>query len=157
MQMLGTYEPTLDDLWFRQSLMCDEATMTYNHAYGGVIQFPTQKWESWYNHYIKNNECKRFYRYLLDNQINEYVGEISYHYDDNKRGFICSIIVLAKYRGHGYGTQGLNLLCEYASKNGISILYDDIAADNPSLSMFIKNGFLIEYQNNQIVMLKKVL
>lgn len=61
------------------------------------------------------------------------------------------------YRGRGYGAQGLNLLCKAAAENGIEILYDDIAIDNPSVSLFIKNGFHEEYRTDKIIMLKKVL
>lgn len=155
--MLNLYKPKLKDLWFRQSLIGDKDTMAYNRAWGGIIPFPEEKWENWYNYYIENHDDKRFYRYLLDDKINEFIGEVAYHYKNDKDIFICNIIVQAKYRGKGYGTEGLNLLCEYALKNGITMLYDDIAADNPALSLFIKNGFVIDYQNDDIVMTKKVL
>ena len=38
--MITTYKPTLQDLWFRQQFMADEATMSYNAAWGGTISFP---------------------------------------------------------------------------------------------------------------------
>ena len=38
--MLKLYTPKFEDLWFRQQLMIDEATMSYNHAWGGTIDFP---------------------------------------------------------------------------------------------------------------------
>ena len=31
----------------------------------------------------------------------------------------------------------------------------DIAADNPSYQLFLKNGFEIEYQNEEVVMVKR--
>jgi hypothetical protein len=42
-------------------------------------------------------------------------------------------------------------------KNGISMLYDDIAADNSSYKLFLKNGFEIDYQDDTVVMVKKAL
>ena len=57
----------------------------------------------------------------------------------------------------GYGSIGLNLLCDAAKQNGIKQLYDDIAIDNPSVTMFFKNGFVEEYRTSEIVMLKKEL
>lgn len=42
-------------------------------------------------------------------------------------------------------------------ENGISVLYDDIAADNPSYKLFLKNGFEIDFQDNTVVMVKKTL
>ena len=51
----------------------------------------------------------------------------------------------------------LDLLCEAAKKNGVEVLYDDIAIDNPALSLFIQHGFEEEYRTDGIIMLKKVL
>jgi hypothetical protein len=30
--MIALYKPKVDELWFKESLMADEATMSYNHA-----------------------------------------------------------------------------------------------------------------------------
>jgi len=38
--MVRPYIPRLEDLWFRQALLADGQTMSYNHAYGGTIAFP---------------------------------------------------------------------------------------------------------------------
>ena len=72
--------PELDDLWFREELMADEETMSYNAKWGGTIPFPKEEWEPWYEAYVKNMGNNRFYRYLINSE-NEYVGEIAYHYD----------------------------------------------------------------------------
>ena len=42
-------------------------------------------------------------------------------------------------------------------RNGIKLLYDDIAIDNPAVTMFLKNGFIEEYRTSEIIMLKKEL
>ncbi len=42
--MITTYKPALKDLWFRQQFMADEATMSYNAAWGGTISFPESAW-----------------------------------------------------------------------------------------------------------------
>ena len=63
----------------------------------------------------------------------------------------------SQYRNQGYGTEGIRQLCQAAKKNGISVLHDDIAADNPSYQLFLKNGFEIEYQNEDVVMVKRML
>jgi len=49
----------------------------------------------------------------------------------------------------------LQQLCTAAKNNGISVLHDDIAADNPSYKLFLKNGFDIEYKNEEVVMVKR--
>ena len=35
--MIELYEPQVEDLWFKKKMMGDEQTMSYNHAYGGII------------------------------------------------------------------------------------------------------------------------
>ena len=36
--MITAYKPNLEDLWFREKLMSDEETMSYNP--GGTLPFP---------------------------------------------------------------------------------------------------------------------
>ncbi len=153
--MIKLYKPQLEDLWFRKKFMNDEETMSYNHAWGGTIPFPESEWPGWYNYWIIYHEDKRFYRYLVKQESNEFIGEIAYHFDDEKKIWLADVIVASMYRGKGYGTQGLILLCKEAQKNGIDVLRDDIAIDNKSVSMFLKNGFSEEYRTEEIIMLKK--
>ena len=151
------YIPKLEDLWFRQMFMADEETMSYNHHWGGTIPFPEEDWADWYDYWIVNPEGKRFYRYLQEEINGEFVGEIAYHFDAERKINIADIIVYAKYRGKGFGEQGLLLLCEAAKANGVEILYDDIAMDNPAIKLFLKVGFYEEYRRDEIIMLKKEL
>lgn len=149
------YLPTFDDLWFRQNLLGDDETMSYNHAYGGRIDFSKDKWEKWFDFWIANNENKRFYRYLKKGSI--FLGEVSYHYDDNMRKYLADILVFYPYRKKGFGSKGLRLLCDAAKGNGIKELYDNIAADNPSVNLFLKNGFVEEDRDDESILLKKQL
>lgn len=155
--MIKCYQPALDDLGFRESLLADPDTMSYNNAWGGTIPFPREKWESWYQHWIGNPEGKRFYRYLFDEDTRTFVGEIAWHLDEKRNIHICDVIILAKYRNRGYGSEGIRLLCEAAKESGVTILYDDIAADNPSWKLFLKNGFEISARDDEVVMVRKVL
>lgn len=155
--MIKLYIPQYEDLWFRQMFMADEETMSYNHNWGGTIPFPEEEWRSWYNYWIINTEDKRFYRYLIDESNNEFVGEIAYHYDEVRDITIADIIIYSKYRGRGFGKQGLNILCDIAKENGIDVLYDDIAIDNTAINLFTECGFEEEYRTNEYVMLKRVL
>ena len=150
-------EPKLDDLGFRAGLLADEDTMSYNHAWGGTIEWPKQEWKDWYDYWIINHENKRFYRYLFDEEAGKYVGEIAYHFDDEQEINVANVIIMAKYRGQGYGNIGLKLLCDSAKENGVDILYDDIALDNPGIALFLKNGFSEEFRTAEIIMLKKIL
>lgn len=152
--MITLYLPKLEDLWFRKLFLSDEKTMSYNHSYGGTITFDENKWNGWYEYWILNNEGKRYYRYLV-NKHNEFVGEISYHYDG--RYYIANIIIYSKYRNHGYGKEGIKLLCQAAKENGIKELFDDIAIDNPAFKLFVDLGFKEIYRTNKIIMVKKEL
>ena len=134
----------------------DEETMSYNHAWGGTIPWPKERWQAWYDEWIIHHQSRRFYRYLQD-ETGAFIGEIAYHYDDEISGYIADIIVYAKYRGKGYGSQGLDLLLTAARKNGIRVLYDNIAIDNPARKLFLKHGFSEEYRTEEIIMLKREL
>ena len=39
------FKPQVEDLWFRQALLADPATMSYNDAWGGTIDFSRDRWE----------------------------------------------------------------------------------------------------------------
>ena len=155
--MLKVVKPELEDLWFRESMMADIKTMSYNDAWGGTIPFPKEDWEEWYTLWVRNSGQERYYRYLKDDANKVFVGEISYHFDKLRNIYICDVIIKAEFRKQGFGTQGIQLLCEAAKANGVEALYDNIAADNPSAHLFLKNGFSIEFQNDEILMVKTVL
>lgn len=154
--LITLYTPSLEDLWFKQEMLADPETMSYNHAWGGTISFPKEKWRGWYDFWIVNHENKRYYRYLKDN-TGRFIGEIAYHYDVNRNLYVADVIVHALYRGKGYGRVGLERLCNAAKKNGVDVLYDDIAIDNPAIKMFLKYGFIEEYRTKEIIMLRKEL
>lgn len=40
--MIAFYEPGVEELWFKEKLLSDEETMSYNRAYGGTIPFPRE-------------------------------------------------------------------------------------------------------------------
>lgn len=154
--MLEIHVPEYQELRFRQEMMADEDTMSYNRAWGGTIPFPEEDWEEWYDHWIVNHENKRYYRYVR-NEEGRFVGEIAYHYDSEERKYITDVIIHAKYRGRGYGGAALDLLCEAAKENGIAEVYDNIAVDNPAIGMFISHGFSEDYRTEDAIFLKKTL
>ena len=153
--MLKIYKPKLEDMWFRQQLLADEDTMSYNHAYGGTIDFHQEYWEDWYHDWVSDDN-DYFYRYVI-NEKNEFVGEIAYHLDNEYNAYMADVIILAKYRRRGYGKEALKLLCEAAKENGIKWIYDNIVLDNTAIKMFLDLGFYEEYRNDEFIMLKKAL
>ena len=70
--LLTLYKPKYEDLWFRQMMLADEDTMSYNHAWGGTIPWPEDQWKDWYDHWIVDHNGKRYYRYLK-NQYGQYL------------------------------------------------------------------------------------
>ena len=150
------YIPQMEDLWFRKALLADPETMSYNNAWGGTIPFPQEEWGKWYENWVKN-PCKCYYRYIAAGKSRSFVGEAAWHYDADRGIYLTDVIILARCRGRGYGRAGLELLCAAAREAGIRELYDDIAIDNPGVSLFLRCGFREEYRTDEIVMLKKVL
>ena len=153
--MLKLYKPNINDLWFRQELLNDSNTMEYNNNHGKTIDFPKEKWQTWYNKWLNTNT--HYYRYLLDDSTNKFIGEVAYYYDNQRKINIASIIIHAKYRHKGYGTKALNLLCNAAKNNGITTLYDDISINNLAIKLFLNNGFSIDYETDELIMVKKEL
>lgn len=151
--MLQLYKPCVDELWFREQLLADPATMAYNHAWGGIIPFPRERWRTWYDQWMHADERERFYRYLLQTETNEFVGEAAYRIEAGRH--MVSIIISAKYRGRGFGTDALLLLCQAARERGLTMLYDSIAVDNPAVHLFLKNGFVLVSQNEEAFLVQK--
>ena len=153
---VSLYTPGLEDLWFREAFLSDPDTMSYNNAWGGTIPFPRESWEGWYNDWVTAKDGRHFYRYLK-NADGEFVGEVAYHIEGGRNLCMADVIVASKYRGRGYGKEGLFLLCEQTKANGIDCIYDNIAVDNPAIKLFEESGFTVEYRTEEVIWLKKQL
>ena len=170
--MLSLYIPKLEDYWYEQKIQSDPDTMNYNagwnvsydgyHYDTGCIDFPKDKWEDTFNKRLKEN---KFFAYLKDTSINEYVGYINYHYNKNEDRYYCGILIESKHRGKGYSKSGLKLLCDYAKEHGVTELYDDFEIARNGIKIFEDLGFEIVNKYNakrfdkdiEIVVVKKVL
>ena len=156
MEKIILHKPAYEELDFRRSFLADAETMAYNHAYGGTIDFPEERWADWYKRWVDEPD-RRFYRYLKLEGTNTFVGEAAYHWDEELGEYICDVIVTAQHRRKGYGAQGLALLCEAAKENGVARLCDNIAIDNPSVHMFLRAGFRECSRNEEYVLVEKEL
>lgn len=155
--MLKLVKPELRELSFRQRMLSDEQTMSYNARWGGAIGFPEERWESWYHKWIDSGDPRYFYRYLYSGKLHAYVGEVAYHFEPETARYLCDVIIYHPYRRKGFGSRGLSLLCDAARENGVEILYDDIASDNPSISVLLKAGFSEVSGNESVCTVQKVL
>ena len=155
MDELVLYRPKLEELSFREKCLGDPETMAYNHAYGGTIPFSRERWADWYARWVDDDTGKRFYRYLCHEAGRAFVGEAAYHYDDEFGEYVCDVLVAAKYRGRGFGRQGLDLLCAAAKANGVKRLVDNIAVDNPSVGLFRQMGFQERLRSDTYILMEK--
>lgn len=153
--MLELHIPKYEELWFRSKMLADPETMAYNRAWGGTIDWPESRWADWYSFWVEHPEGRRFYRYLKAD--GEFAGEIAYHFDDDYGVYLADVIIFAPFRGRGHGRRGLELLCEAAKENGVDVLYDNIALDNPAIGMFLKAGFIEDRRTEEFIFLKKKL
>lgn len=153
--MLKLVKPKIDELDFRQQLLSDSKTMAFNQKYGGTIKFPLCLWSLWYQLWMYHPQY--YYAYIYDCDLKKYIGEVSYYYEEEYQEYMMNIIIHYQYRGLGKGKEALKLLYTQAKMNGIRYLCDDIAYDNPMISLFKKQGFLEIWRNEEVIMLKKKL
>ena len=149
MKNIELYIPKIEDYWYEEKIESDPLTMSYNSGYDvsyygyhydtGCIDFPKERWEEAYNRRVKEN---RYFAYIKDNDINEYVGYVYYHYNKNDNRYECGILIESNYRGKGYSKQALRLLCDEARNSGVKELYDNFEIDRGNtLEIFKQVGF----------------
>lgn len=137
--------PKKEDLDYRQSIVEDPKTMEYNN---GIVPFPKEKWDLWYKKWIGNRDSNFYYAYIFDEDIQSYVGEIAYRKELDMDLVTLNIIIENKYRGKGYGREGLKGLVTIAFKNGWNEVRDLIKKDNiVSQKLFSDFGFKIVNSN----------
>lgn len=164
MKNIELYIPKLDEYWYEQKLQGDPKTMNYNAGYDvsylgyhydtGCIDFPNERWEEVYNKRINDN---RYFAYIKDIEINEFIGYANYHYNKTEERYECGIVIEDKYRGKGYSKKTLELLCEYAKNNNVKELYDSFEIDRVNtLSVFESVGFEIVEKQAWIKFKKQV-
>ena len=149
MKHISLYIPKIEDYWYEEKVQSDPLTMNYNAGYDvsyygyhydtGCIDFPKEKWEETYNKRISDN---KYFAYIKDNDLNEFVGYVNYHYNKNDKRYECGILIDSQHRGKEYSKDALKLLCDEAKANGIIELYDNFEIDRyNTLSVFEQVGF----------------
>ncbi len=135
MEQVELIVPKLEDLWFRQRLMADPDTMSYNanwdvdyagyHRETGCIDFPEEQWASWYAHWI-GQEPERFYAYIRRMSDGAWIGEVNFHHTPEKDWYDMGIVLYAPYRGRGYAVPALKLLLDHAFRVcGVNRIHND--------------------------------
>ena len=113
------YIPQLDELGFRQALLADPATMSYNKGCGlgfagyhedtGCIDFPREAWAAWYARWVE--DPGRVYAYL--EEAGAFLGEVSL-YPTAPGVYEIGIVLHSAHRGRGRAQAGLALLLDQA-------------------------------------------
>lgn len=114
--------PKVEELTYRQKIMSQPDTMSYNKGYDvsyqgyhkdtGCIDFPEKKWMDWYS--SKVNKPKNFYAYIAKKDDNSFIGEVNLYLNENKKWFDMGIVIESKYRGMGYSIEALQKLMQVA-------------------------------------------
>lgn len=123
MSQIELYVPKPADLWFRQKLLSDPATMSYNKGYDlgfdgyhkdtGCIDFPEESWAGWFARWV-NAGPERFYAYLRDRASGEFLGEVSLHQTEGPGVYEMGIVLHSSQRGKGCSKEGIRLLLDCA-------------------------------------------
>ena len=151
MKNISLHEPSIEEYYYEEKIQSDPKTMSYNAGYDvsyygyhydtGCIDFPKDRWQLKYD-YRKNNDV--FFRYIKDNNTNNYIGYVYYQFNKEEKRYECGILIEYDYRGKGYSKDALRLLCNEASNNGIKELYDNFEIERGNtLNLFLSVGFKV--------------
>lgn len=122
MSGLTLHVPEFSELWYRQQMMRDPDTMSYNAGYDldfdgyhrdtGCIDFPQKRWEAWYGRFI-GREPERFYAYVV-REDGTFVGEVVLRQEGEPGCYEMGVVIEYAHRGKGYGQKALQLLMKTA-------------------------------------------
>lgn len=150
MKTVELVKPNLCDLWFRQAMLCDPETMSYNAGYEvsylgyhyntGCIDFKKENWESWFNTKLKNPNF--YYAYILDVETKKFVGQVNFTLDPSSRSAAMGIVIKHEFSGQGYMRPAMQQLIAQAKNMGVKTLTDDVPKNRErALKVFFSMGF----------------
>ncbi len=145
--------PSLNDLAKTEMLLQDKETMKFNEKWGGTVDFPESKWQSFYEDYIENPERHYFHVYNLEGV---FVGEVSTRYNHVEQAHMMNIKIMHRFRGNNHGYDALELFLEYLFiECGIERIKDNIGHDSKSgQRLFHSLGFQELYRTEDFIMLE---
>lgn len=133
------HTPTLEELSYRQDLLKQEDTMShhknreiasrYYYPKTGCIDFPREKWGSWYKDYT---ECKEnLYYAFVENQNGDFIGEVSFYKSSDDSIYDMDVLIEAKHRQKGYGQKALHqVLLKAFGKFKVNEIFIETFNDN---------------------------
>lgn len=151
---LSLHVPKHDELWYRQIMLSDSATMSYNAGYDlnldgyhretGCIDFPLEKWSGWYSRFI-GCEPKRFYAYLVRKDDGAFIGEVVLRQKNESGRYEMGVVIEACHRGNGYSAEAMGLLLNVAFNrlNATVVCNDFERSRAAALKLHLNAGFEI--------------
>lgn len=145
--------PTLEELRYTEMLLADPETMKFNEKWGGIVPFPKEKWESFYNNYIVNPKRYYFHVYNLDGT---FVGEVSTRFDEEFASYVLNIKIMHRFRGNNHGYDALEAFLEYMfTEVEIDRIVDNVGHDSMSGIKLLKQfGFIEIDRTDEYVLLE---
>ncbi|WP_438619457.1 GNAT family N-acetyltransferase [Paraclostridium sp.] len=123
MNELHLHVPSFNELEYRQKLLSQEKTMSYNKEYNleienynnktGCIDFSKKYWYEWYAKWISENN-DRYYAYIVNSNTSDFLGEVCFYYDKQNDLHRIGIVIENKHRGKGYCSKALTKLADTA-------------------------------------------
>ncbi len=150
--MLELYIPAVEDLWFRQAMEADPATMAYNagwdvsydgyHPDTGCIDLPEPLWPAEHARLV-GREPEQFYAFVREIETGAFVGEVNFQRESPGGGYGMGVVIHAPFRGRGYGLPALELLLRRAFEDcGVPVLRNSFEEDRAAaLAVHLRSGF----------------
>ncbi len=150
MKNIKLYIPKIEELWFREKCMSDKGTMEYNAGYDvhyagyhydtGCIDFPKDKWESWYNEKMLNPNF--YYAYIFDVDLNQFVGYVNFNINSESKKATMGIVINKDFQGMGYMRPAMQELIKAAKAKNVKYLTDTVPeVRERALRVFYDLGF----------------
>lgn len=156
--------PALSELGYRQALLSQPDTMSYNRGYQldfpgydsatGCIAFPKEQWADWYARWV-GREPERYYAYLCRKADGVFVGEADLYHNPQKGWYEMGVVLEARHRGAGYGREALALLMRQAfEKMGAQAVHNDFERSRAAaLRIHLAQGFRVLGEEGPLVQL----
>ena len=149
--------PEIKDLYFKKELKEDPNTMDYNKGYdvsyngynynNGTIKTDINELKDlWYPKWI-NNWPQTYYAYITK-ENGSFIGETYAKWDEARNAYEIGIIIKGEYRGRGYSSTVIGLLCDKLKELGAKKLYHELPTERiGAIKAEINNGFVIVKEN----------
>jgi RimJ/RimL family protein N-acetyltransferase len=151
---LTLHVPSIREMEYRQKLLADPDTMSYNAGYDlgfpgyhndtGCIDFPQEKWAGWYERFI-GREPEKFYAYVERESDGAFIGEVVLRQEGAPGRDEMGVVIEACHRGKGYSAEAMHLLMDTAfNRLGAEVVCNDFERSRAAaLRLHLNVGFEI--------------